>query len=83
MLIIIGIFSVPLKQPAIHTFLYFLCPISRLTSLFLIFFSFEPYIILKLLLNIEGVTTSEYQCIMLETLLMSYFLIKQNKCGAE
>ena len=43
------------------------------------FLGFEPRIILKLFLNIEGITTSENQRILFESLLMSYFIIKQNK----
>ena len=46
-------------------------------------FGFEPEIILKLFLNIEGVKTSENQRIILKSLLMSYFIIKYNKSGAE
>ena len=42
-------------------------------------FGFEPWIILKLFLNIEGVTTSEDQKIIFKSLLVSYFTLKQNK----
>ena len=52
-------------------------------SLVITFFGFKPSIILKLFLNIEGVTTSENQRIIFKSLLMSYFIIKQKKSGTE
>ena len=47
------------------------------------FFGFEPWIILELLFNINGVATSENQMIIFKSLLMSYLIIKQNINGAE
>ena len=47
--------------------------------MFLIFFGSEPSIILKLFLIIEGVIMSEDQRIISKSLLMSDFIIKQNK----
>ena len=51
--------------------------------MFLRFFGFEYYNILKLFANIEDVTTSENQRIIFKILLIFYFIIKQNKSGAE
>ena len=50
---------------------------------FLNFVGFERYIILKLLFNIKSVATSENQRIKFKSLLISYFILKQNKSGAE
>ena len=51
--------------------------------MFLVFLCFDPWIILKLLLNIEGVTTFDKPIIVLKSLSMSYFVIKQNNNKAE
>ena len=47
--------------------------------MFLNFFTFEPWIILKSFLNTEGVTAFENQRIIFKSILMSYFITKQNK----
>ena len=46
-------------------------------------FAFDPSIILKLFLHLEGVTTPENQRIMYKSLLMFYCIIEQNKSGEE
>ena len=51
--------------------------------MFLKFSGFEPKIILKLLLGVKGVTPSENERNILKSLLIFYFMIKQNKSGAE
>ena len=45
--------------------------------------AFEPKIILKLFLNIEGVATFENGRVIFKFLLMSYLIIKQNKSSAK
>ena len=54
-----------------------------LSPTFLIFFGFEPQIIRKLFVNIEGVIPPENKLIAFKSLLISYFIIKQAKSGAE
>ena len=44
---------------------------------------FVPWIILKVFLNIDGVTTSETQRIIFKSLLTSYFVIMENRNEAE
>ena len=65
----------------VHTF--FIRILDLLLTLFLNFSGFEPFIILKLFLNIEGATTSENERIISKSLLMFYFIIKQNESEAE
>ena len=43
------------------------------------FFSFEPWTIPKVLLNLEDLTKSENLKILLKSVLASYFVIQQNK----
>ena len=71
-----------LKRLPIHNFFV---RISNFywASMFLVFLCFDPWIILKLLLNIEGVTTFDKPIIVLKSLSMSYFVIKQNNNKAQ
>ena len=50
-----------------------------LSLIILKLFGFEPWIILNLLLQIEGTTKSENQKIIFKSLLMSNYIIKQKK----
>ena len=66
-----------------HTLLYIRIRNFSLSFNILQFFGLEPQIILKVFLNIKVIATPENQKIIFKSLLMSYFIIKQNKSGAE
>ena len=56
---------------------------AKNTQKLLVLMKLAPCIILKLFLNMEMVSTSENQRVIFKSLLMPYFIRKQNKSGAE